>query len=141
MACGQVLACVELAFIYTPTFAVGTSRSVLMQAALPHEERHMAVSLRFCTEEQCVSLQWHQLWRAILQAAVPYAQISREHVPARCAQVLLVSCSVDCGPPPLAKKTGALMETALLSAVARTSLMSPWLSFCSDVACTSNTVL
>ncbi len=127
------------AFVYRSTFAVGTSRSALMQAALP--QGTWQLSLGFCTEEKCLLLQWHQLWRSILLAEVPKAQISREHVPARCAQVSLVSCSVDCGPPPLEKKTGALMDTALLSAVARTSLMSPWLSFCSDVACTSNTVL
>ena len=47
----------------------------------------------------------------------------------------LVSCSVDCGPPPLAKNTGALMETALFIAAAMTSLTSPWLSFWRLVAC------
>ena len=50
----------------------------------------------------------------------------------------LVSCSSDCGPPPLEKNTGALMETAFFMAVARTSLMSPWLSFCRLVACAHN---
>ncbi len=46
-----------------------------------------------------------------------------------------MSCSNDCGPPPLEKNTGALIETAFFMAVARTSLMSPWLSFCKLVAC------
>ena len=40
-----------------------------------------------------------------------------------------MSCNTDCGPPPLEKKTGALIETAFCIAVARTLLMSPWLSF------------
>jgi len=33
------------------------------------------------------------------------------------------------------KNTGALIETALVSALAMTSLMSPWPSFCREVAC------
>ena len=47
----------------------------------------------------------------------------------------LVSVMVDCGPPLLEKKTGALMETAFCIAFARIPLMSPWDSFCRSVPC------